>query len=126
MGLSAVYLASTIRTFALSLLGICTPLYVYQVLEGAGQGPAATRTTILLGVIGYYIILRLTIILINIPASYFIAEVKGGFRKSMLLSNIMRAANLLLLIFAQNQPFLLLPAAVIGGALIPFTRRPDR
>jgi len=126
VGLSAVYLASTIRTFALSLLGIFTPLYIYQVLEGAGQGPAATVFTPhhngagLLGVVGYYIVLRLTIILVNIPASYFIAEVKGGFRKSMLLSNIMRALNLLLLIFAKNQPFLLLPAAILAGALIPF------
>lgn len=124
MGLSAVYLASTIRTFALSLLGIFTPLYVYHVLEQAGQGPAATILThptgVLLGVIGYYIVHRLTLLLVNIPASYFIAEVKGGFRKSMLLSNILRAANLLLLLFAENQPLLLLPAAVMAGALIPF------
>lgn len=118
MGLSAVYLASTIRTFALSLLGVFTPLYVYQVLA---ETPAfSTRTAALLGVVGYYIVHRLTLLLINIPASYFIAEVKGGFRKSMLLSNILRAANLLLLLFAKSQPFLLLPAAIMAGALIPF------
>ncbi len=118
MGLSAVYLASSIRTFALSLLGIFTPLYIYQTLENSQA--FTTRTGILLGIIGYYIIHRLTLLLINIPASYFIAEVKGGFRKSMLLSNILRALNLLLLIFAKNNPWLLLPASVIGGALIPF------
>lgn len=118
MGLSAVYLASTIRTFALSLLGIFTPLYVYQVLEGTPI--FATRTEILIGVIGYYVIHRLTLLLVNIPASYFIAEVRGGFRKSMLLSNILHAGNLLFLIFAEHRPWLLLPAAVIGGALIPF------
>ena len=118
MGLSAVYLASTIRTFALSLLGIFTPLYVYQVLEGVPL--FTTKTTILLGIVGYYIVHRLSLLLINLPACYFIAEVKSGFRKSMLLSNIMRAANLLLLIFAKNQPFLLLPAAILAGALIPF------
>jgi len=118
MGLSAIYLASTIRTFALSLLGIFTPLYIYQTLAphlfslGKGAG--------LLGVVGYYIILRLTILLIDIPVSYFIAEVRGGFRKSMLLSNCLHAINLLLLIFAKDQPGLLLPAAVIGGALVPF------
>ena len=120
MGLSAVYLASTIRTFALSLLGIFTPLYIYQILERAGIKPAPTETMILLGVVGYYVVHRLTLLLVNIPASYFIAEVKGGFRKSMLLSNILHAANLLLLIFSKNNPWLLLPAAVIGGALIPF------
>ena len=121
MGLSAVYLASTIRTFALSLLGIFTPLYVYQVLEGAGlSGRTPAKTIILLGVIGYYIVNRLTLLLVNIPASYFIAEVKGGFRRSMLLSNILHAANLLLLLFAKNQPLLLLPAAIMAGALIPF------
>jgi len=117
VGLSAIYLASSIRTFALSLLGIFTPLYIYQVLaphlltyeKGAG----------LLGVIGYYIVLRLSLILVNIPASYFVAEVKGGFRKSMLLSNILHASNLLLLIFAKNQPWLLLPAAILGGVLTP-------
>jgi hypothetical protein len=124
VGLSAVYLASTIRTFALSLLGIFTPLYIYQILERAGQGPAATMLThptgVLLGVVGYYIIHRLTLILVNIPASCFIAETKGGFRKSMLLSNCLHAVNLLLLISSKNQPWLLLPAAVIGGTLIPF------
>ena len=98
MGLSAVYLTSTIRTFALSLLGIFTPLYIYQVLEGTPI--FLTRTAILLGVVSYYIILRLTILLIDIPVSYFIAEVRGGFRKSMLLSNCLHAVNLLLLIFA--------------------------
>ncbi len=118
MGLSAVYLASTIRTFALSLLGVFTPLYVYQVLEGTPIFP--TRTAILLGVVGYYIVHRLTLLLVNIPASYFIAEVKGGFRKSMLLSNILRAANLLLLLFSTNNPWLLFPAAIMAGALIPF------
>ena len=118
MGLSAVYLASTIRTFALSLLGIFTPLYIYQILESTQT--FTTRTAALLGVVGYYIILRLTILLTDIPISYFIAEVKGGFRKSMLISNCLRAINLLLLIFAKDQPGLLLPAAIIGGALIPF------
>ena len=118
MGLSAVYLASTIRTFALSLLGIFTPLYIYQVLEGTPIFP--TRTAILLGVIGYYIVHRLTLLLVSVPANYFIAEIKGGFRKSMLLSNILEAVNLILLLFSKNNPWLLLPAAVIGGALVPF------
>lgn len=118
MGLSAVYLTSTIRTFALSLLGIFTPLYIYQVLEETQT--FTTKTAILLGVVGYYIILRLTILLVDIPVSYFIAEVRGGFRKSMLLSNIMRALNLLLLIFAKNQPLLLLPASILAGVLVPF------
>lgn len=118
MGLSAVYLASTIRTFALSLLGIFTPLYIYQTLEGTPLFP--TRTATLFGVVGYYIVLRLTLILVNLPVSYFIAEVRGGFRKSMLLSNILHATNLLLLIFSKNNPWLLLPAAALEGALIPF------
>jgi len=118
MGLSAIYLASTIRTFALSLLGIFTPLYIYQILQNTQT--FTTKTGILLGVVGYYIILRLTILLVDIPISYFIAEVKGGFRKSMLISNCLRAVNLLLLIFAKDRPELLVPAAIIGGALIPF------
>lgn len=117
MGLSAVYTASSIRTFALSLLGIFTPLYIYQVLED--QQVLVSRTALLLGVVGYYIIHRLTIVLVNLPAAYFIAEIKGGFRKSMLSSNILHALNLLLLIFAKSQPWLLLPAAILGGVLVP-------
>lgn len=116
--LSGVYLSSSIRTFGLSLLGIFIPLYIYQVLSN--QQVFAARTALLLGVFGYYIVHRIFLLIATLPAAYFIAEVKGGFRKAMLLSNLLHAGNLLLLIFAKNDPWLLLPAAILGGVLIPF------
>lgn len=114
-GLSPLFLTSTIRSFALSLLGIFTPLYIFKLFET--QPALASFGRILIGVLAYYAVFHLFVLIFNYPAAFFIRQLH--FRGMMMLGNFFNAGHLLFLILAGSNLWFLALSAVFGGLAVP-------
>lgn len=108
----SVYLASIIRTFALSLSGIFVPIYIYKLFTGALWYEA------LIQVVYYYLLLEVSSFLLTIPAARLI--LKLGFRYSIFLGNLLLAVKIGTLVLAKSHPAWLIVSAICDGASIHF------
>lgn len=107
-----VYLASILRTFAVSLSGIFVPIYIFQLFPNLSTSEAVIK------VILYFAILEGSSLLLTIPVSRLI--LKLGFRSSIFIGNILLAVKLGTLILAKTNPIWLVVSAICDGASIHF------
>ncbi|MFC1710420.1 hypothetical protein ACFL0F_02045 [Patescibacteria group bacterium] len=110
-GITAIYINTTLRTLALSLVGIFVPVFIFmQTQETFGEGIAIG----LYGVAIYYLVWRLIVVLMVIPASSLVSKI--GFRWCLLLSSLSLAILLFLFSLVTNN-FWVLGIAVFVHAI---------
>lgn len=112
-GMHALYLNGTMRSMVFALIGIFTPIFVYNEMVSSGYSPWVGVAS----VAGFYLITRLVVLLTAIPASHLIEKI--GFRRSILVSGIFLALYLVCLKLASGNLWLLAIAPVLGGLNIP-------
>lgn len=113
-GIEAIYLNGMMRSMVLALVGIFTPVYLYQLgINWFGD----SSLSIMLAA-GYLLSVRLVSLLAVITVSKIIARI--GFRRSIALSLVLLVLNLALLILAPKGIGLVVLAAVAAGLNIPF------
>jgi len=103
--LNSLYLTTSILHFGLSMIGIFVPIYIFQLTGNFYYLPA------------FYGVLSLTAIFSLLAAPTFLLRLGAG--RSVLLANVFRILNLLLLLLAARNPLLILPAAIFEGLTIP-------
>ena len=103
--LNSLYLTTSILHFGLSMIGIFVPIYIFQLTGNFYYLPA------------FYGVLSLTAIFSLLAAPTFLLRLGAG--RSVLLANVFRILNLLLLLLAVRNPLLILPAAIFEGLTIP-------
>ena len=114
-GITAIYLNTTLRTLALSLVGIFIPVFIFvQTQRVFGEGIAIG----LYGVIVYYLIWRLVVLFLVIPASLIISKI--GFRWCLLLSALLLAVMLFLFSLTTIYFWVIILAAIIHGMQAAF------
>lgn len=112
-GVHALYLNGMMRAMVYALIGIFTPIYIYQLVVAMGQ-PGWVGVA---GVGVFYLIIRVTVLVTSIPVSHLIERI--GFRRSILISVFFLALYLLFLkLGAQNIWYLVL-SAIAGGINTP-------
>ena len=113
-GIKAFYVNGMLRSLVIAVVGIFTPVFVYRLgLMQYGEIRYGVMTVAI-----YYLITRLTTLIGVIPVSNLIEKI--GFRKSILISIFLLAANLALLIAAENNFWLLIIGGISSGINIPF------
>ncbi|MBM4401956.1 MAG: hypothetical protein FJ044_01825 [Candidatus Cloacimonetes bacterium] len=110
-GLSALFAAHTLRGFALSLIELFGPLYIFHLFKNHYHIHDINQLLIL--VLIYFALQKISILLLSYPISTAVARL--GFRLSMLIGNILMAIKILFLIFAEKEILLLIPSALITG-----------
>lgn len=115
-GLSPLFITTTIRSFAFSMLGIFTPLYLVKVL--LTYPLFASNKGVLLGVAVYFVIFDVSVLLFNYLAIRLIQYLH--FRWVMVLGSLFSALDFLFLIWGQNGIFFLVLSAISGGLSTPF------
>jgi len=114
-GITAIYLNTTLRTLAISLVGIFIPVYIFmQTQRVFGEGIAIG----LYGVIVYYLIYRLVVLFLVIPVSSIISKI--GFRWSLLFSALLLAIMLFLFSLTTTYFWVLIVAAIVHGTQAAF------
>ena len=114
-GIVAIYVNSALRTFAISLVGIFMPVFIFlETQKIFGQEIYIG----LYGVITYYFILRLTFTLFLIPVAKIISKI--GFRWSFFVANILLVIVLGLLSLVEKNFWLLPIISIIQGLQAPF------
>src|SRR3989304_3712704 len=103
--LNSLYLTTSILHFGLSMIGIFVPIYIFQLTGNFYYLPA------------FYGVLSLTAIFFLPAPPTFLLRLGAG--RSVLLANVFRILNLLLLLLAARNPLLILPAAIFEGLTIP-------
>src|SRR3989344_4821863 len=114
--LAPIYTTSGLRSFAVGSLGIFIPIYILRLLQV--QFPGISLSLQLTGVFLYFALMRVTILLSTIPASRFLS--RFGVRASIVIGNTLLLFHLLALVFAEDYFYLLLPASILVGILVPF------
>jgi MFS family permease len=110
-GITALYLNTALRTMAVSLVGIFFPVFLFlKTQEHFGQGIKIG----LYGVIIYYLLWRMLIMIYLIPTSKVLSKV--GYRWSMFISSVLLILQLLLFSIADHF-FWLIPFITIIHAL---------
>ncbi len=104
-GITALFISSTLHSFALSLTGIFIPLYVLQITGSLGA------------VFLFFALYALAIVLSELPGGQVVEHF--GFRRSGLAGSFFYILSALLLLFSARQPGLLWPAAVAMGVACP-------
>lgn len=104
-GITALFISSTLHSFALSLTGIFIPLYVLQLTGSLGS------------VFLFFALYALTIVLNELPAAHIVE--RFGFRRSGLAGSIFYILFVLSLILSARQPDFLWAAAVTLGLAVP-------
>lgn len=114
--LTPFYVAAALRTFAISTIGIYIPIYIFQITKT--NLAFLTFNEVLLVVISYYLLLRLTELLSNFPVAKLLTKI--GFKTSTLFSNLLLLVEIIFLVLAQRSLLFFVPAAIFSGFLIPF------
>lgn len=112
-GMMAFYINATMRALVFALVGIFTPIFIYKEVLAVSNNVNG-----LLAVLGYYLIVRVTVLLITIPVAKIIEKL--GFRWSVLTSVVFLGISLMALFFASGGLGWFLVAAVVSGVNIPF------
>jgi len=113
-GMQAFYLNALMRSMVFAMVGIFTPLYIYELMlpmTGSMSGAIMSVAT-------YYLIIRVTTLLVDIKAAKVIERI--GFRWSVMTSIGMLAIYLYSLMMAEHGYYYLIVAAVMMGLSIPF------
>lgn len=104
-GLTGLYFNATIRVFALGLVGIFIPVFVYQ-LTGSIEK-----------VVLFFVIWKVFQLLMGIPCGWLISRI--GPDNSIALSALIHIFFLVTLIFSLQNPSLLILAPFLGALTIP-------
>lgn len=99
------YLNGMMRALVMALVGIFTPIYIYEI---AGIG----------WVIGYYLLIRIVVLFFAIPVSHIIEKI--GFRRSIGISLVLLMICYGTLLGYQGEWWLLIISLVASGLNIPF------
>lgn len=105
-GLTALYFNAFLHNFALSLVGIFVPLYLFKITGQIGS------------VFGYYLLHSLTVVLLVLPAAHCVS--RWGMRRTAALGTLFLVVTIVLLILGGRRWELLPLAALFGGAAIGF------
>jgi len=113
-GIAAIYINSALRTFAVSLVGIFLPVFLFlraQDLFGKGIHYG------FYGIIIYFLIHRIVVTLSILPAAKIISKI--GFRWSIFTANVLLIALLGLLSLANDVIWVIPLAAFLHGLQNP-------
>lgn len=114
--LTSFYVSAALRTFAISTIGIYIPIYIFRITKT--NLAFLTFKQVLLVVISYYLLLRITELLSNFPVAKLLTKI--GFKTSTLFSNLLLLVKIIFLVLAQRSLLFFIPAAILSGFLIPF------
>lgn len=113
-GIAAIYINTALRTFALSLVGIFLPVFLFlksQEIFGHGMHLG------FYGIIFFFLIQRVVMTLFLLPASRIISII--GYRWSVFWANILLVI-LLALLSVSGKYFWIIPlAAIVNGFQVP-------
>lgn len=115
---SALYITNTIRTFALSLVGIFTPIFIFQ-LENK---TVLLDDQILNGIVWVllYYVARHTTFLTSLHVLTNVMFQRLGFRYSILLSQLFLSLWAVILFVSSFNPYLLFLGAIFSGLEMHF------
>lgn len=105
-GLKALYLHAFLHNFAMALVGIFVPLYLFRL------------TASLPAVVGYYLIHSALVVLTAVPAAFVVHRL--GFRRSSVLGTVFIILTIFLLVAGGGRLDLLPWAAVFSGTAVCF------
>lgn len=108
------YISGMLRSLVFALVGIFTPIYVYKL----GLNVFADMRYGIILVACYFILTRITTLLLAIPISWIIERI--GFRRSIAVSLFLLILNLSSLLLADTYIWLIVLSAITGGLNIPF------
>ena len=112
-GMKAFYLNAMLRALVFALVGIFTPIYIFQILKNLwGNNQLA-----MMGLIGVYLVMRLTVLVISIPVSKIIEKI--GFRRSVMLSLVFLVLYFVTLLLADKIWWLVYISGILMGLNIP-------
>lgn len=113
-GVHAFYGNALLRAFVFALLSIFVPIFVYQ------QGLAAYHSIQagLLSVALFYLIMRITIILVSIPASRIVEKI--GFRRSVIVSIFLLITWMVFFLIAKHSLTFVWLGSVALALNVPF------
>ncbi len=112
-GMRAFYVNTMLRSLAFSLVGIFTPIYIYQIMS---QLLGSTKAG-LAALVSYYLVVRLTVLVGAIKWSKVIEKI--GFRKSVAVSVLFLVGYFLALCGASKVWWLVYVAGWLLGMNIP-------
>ncbi len=112
-GVHALYVNGMLRSMVFALVGIFTPIFIYREIYSATN----LIWISVAAVAAFYLIIRMVVLLIAIPASALIARI--GFRRSILVSAVCLAIYLISLKLAPMNLWYFVVAAICGGLNIP-------
>ncbi|MEK7611322.1 MAG: MFS transporter [Patescibacteria group bacterium] len=104
-GITALFVSSTLHSFALSLAGIFVPLYILQL-----TGRLET-------VFMFFAIRSVAIVATAVPAAHLVSRL--GFRRSSMTGTFLYLLMIFLLILGTQQPAYLWLAAIASGVAVP-------
>ena len=114
-GIAAIYINSALRTFAVSLVGVFFPVFLFlKSQEIFGNGVHIG----FYGIISYFFLQRLTTTFLLIPTGKIISKI--GFRWSIFTANLFLIALLGALSLAEKTYWAIPIAAILGGFQTPF------
>ncbi len=113
-GIVAIYVNSSLRTLAISLVGVFFPVFVFLRTQDV-YGENIIKG--LYGVIVYYFIVWLIVLATTLPAAKFLA--KWGFRRTVFISNLFLILMFILFTLASRFFWILPLAAVVQGIMTP-------
>lgn len=99
------YINGMMRALVLSLVGIFTPIYIYKSVGWEW-------------VFGYYILMRITVLICAIPISHLIEKI--GFRRSITVSLLFLIISYGVLLKVGQNEWWLVTAAIASGLNVPF------
>jgi len=112
-GMHAFYVNALLRSLVFSMVGIFTPVFIYQATRPlVGSGAKAIVMVAL-----FYLIVRVVVLLLNLPMAKVIEKL--GFRRSVVLSVVLLSGYLASMIVAGGNVWYLVPAAILLGCNIP-------
>jgi MFS family permease len=113
-GIAAIYINSALRTFAVSLVGIFLPVFLFlRAQDFFGKGIEYG----IYGIVIYFLIHRIMVTLALLPTAKMISKI--GFRWSIFTANIFLIVLLGLLSFADEVLWVIPVAAVLHGLQNP-------
>lgn len=113
-GMHALYLNGMLRSLVFALVGIFTPVYVYQRVLMTWN----SQVYAIMAVGSFYLVTRLVVLVAAIPVSRIIEKI--GFRRSITISVALLAGYLSMLLLGNAQIGYLLIAPLCGGLYLPF------
>jgi MFS family permease len=120
-GIAAIYINSALRTFAISLVGVFLPVFLFLQAQAVwGEGIQIG----FYGIILYFFIQKIATTLFLLPSAKVVS--KTGFRWSIFLANILLIILLGLLSVAEGNFWIIPFAAIIHGLQTPLYWLPYR